>query len=68
MDNERLHISLQQCQDRLKTWLIDGRIPRKKAREVSRSYAQKQAQNYHPQRIYYKRVAVSNASLLAFRR
>ena len=40
-------------------------FPAKKALEVNRSYAQKEAQNYH---ISYIRMAVSNGTLLAFRR
>ena len=42
-------------------------LPRKKAHEASQSYAQKEAQNDHPQRISYLLVAVSNATLLTFR-
>ena len=41
---------------------------RKKAHEVSRSYAQKEAQNDHLQRISYIRVAVLKATLFPFRR
>ena len=43
-------------------------LPRKNAHEVSLNYAQKEAQNDHPQRISYVQVAVSNARLPAFRR
>ena len=42
-------------------------LSRKKAHEASPSYAQKEAQNFHSQRISYIQVAVSNATLLAFR-